>query len=102
LEGGQSRSLSELVLSEVEVVEARGSLLENIKIYPNPGKDQITVNSEFENCKFELIDALGSIQKTGNLIKGNNTINTSSLVQGIYFYRVVHNDTVVTGKWIKE
>ncbi|MDR0206281.1 MAG: T9SS type A sorting domain-containing protein, partial [Bacteroidales bacterium] len=76
--------------------------LANIKIFPNPGKDQITVISEIGNCNFELIDMLGIIQKTVILQKGYNTLNISSLVRGIYFYKVFYNNIIETGKWIKE
>jgi len=75
--------------------------LENIKIFPNPGKDYITVVCEVENCLFELINPIGTVQKSVRLQQGNNIINTSSLKQGFYFYRVVNNDNVVTGKWLK-
>ena len=73
----------------------------NITIHPNPGKDNITVVSEMENCLFELIDAIGTVQKLAKLHQGSNTINTSSLQQGDYIYRVVTGDKVVTGKWVK-
>jgi hypothetical protein len=75
--------------------------LENMKLFPNPGKNEITVISEIENCKFEIIDILGTIQKTINLKRGSNTINTSSLKQGVYIYRIVTDDGVVSGKWLK-
>jgi len=73
-----------------------------LEIYPNPGKDYISVVSEVENCLFELIDATGKIQKSIKLDIGNNTINISSLQQGFYIYKVVVRDRIVTGKWIKK
>jgi len=73
-----------------------------LEIYPNPGKDYISVVSEVENCLFELIDATGRIQKSIKLDIGNNIINISSLQQGFYIYKVVVRDRIVTGKWIKE
>jgi hypothetical protein len=72
-----------------------------LEIYPNPGKDYITVVSEVENCHFELIDAKGTVVKSVKLQQGSNTINTSSLKQGIYIYRAVSGDKVVSGKWVK-
>jgi aminopeptidase YwaD len=75
--------------------------LENIKLYPNPGKDYITVVSQVENCHFELIDAKGTVVKSVKLKQGSNTINTSSLKQGIYIYKTVIGNEIVTGKWIK-
>jgi hypothetical protein len=73
-----------------------------LEIYPNPGKDYITVASNVESCSFELIDATGTIVKSVKLQQGNNTINTSSLKQGIYIYRATTDDKVVSGKWIKQ
>jgi len=72
-----------------------------LEIFPNPGKDYITVASEVEDCYFELINAMGIVVKSEKINKGNNTINTSSFPQGIYIYKAVAGNNVVTGKWIK-
>jgi len=72
-----------------------------LEIFPNPGKDYITVTSEIEHCHFELIDAIGTVQKSLKLHQGSNNINTLSLKQGIYIYRVITGNRVFTGKWIK-
>jgi len=72
-----------------------------LEIFPNPGKDYITVASEIEDCYFELINAVGVVVKSEKLNRGSNTINTSSLPQGIYIYRAGTGEKTVTGKWVK-
>ena len=72
-----------------------------LEIFPNPGKDYITVVSEVDNCLFELIDTFGKVQNSVKLQQGSNNINTTSLHQGIYIYRVITGNKTVTGKWIK-
>ena len=74
---------------------------ESITLYPNPGKEYITIISEVENYHFELINVMGIVQKSIKLNKGSNTINTSSLQPGIYIYKAVIDGKVVSGKWIK-
>ena len=72
-----------------------------LEVYPNPGKDYITVVSELENILFELIDVVGNVRKSVRLLQGNNTINVLSLQQGVYVYRIVLDSKVISGKWIK-
>jgi len=103
-ENGETEAEDEKQKTEINKsseLETRTQKSETIIIYPNPGKDYITVVSEVENSLFELIDAIGTVQKSVRLRQGNNTINTSSLPQGIYIYKVVTNDKIVTGKWLK-
>ena len=74
---------------------------ENITLYPNTGKNYITVISKAENCRFELINTTGSVVISVSLNQGNNTINTSSLNQGVYIYRATINNETISGKWVK-
>jgi len=79
----------------------QGGLHESITLYPNPGKDHIIVISEVENCRFELINVMGVTVESVLLKQGNNTINTSALSKGIYIYKVMINNEMITGKWVK-
>jgi hypothetical protein len=72
-----------------------------LTIYPNPGKDYITVVSEVDNGYFELRDGSGMVLKSVILHQGSNIINTSSLKHGIYIYKAIIGEHVVSGKWMK-
>ncbi|MDR2084547.1 MAG: S8 family serine peptidase [Bacteroidales bacterium] len=74
----------------------------DVYVYPNPGKDYIIVICEIENNNFELFNINGSKQISIKLQKGSNTINTSFLKQGVYIYKVIVEDKVISGKWVKQ
>lgn len=60
------------------------NLLDEIKIYPNPAKDAIYINSnKFE--KYTLVNSLGSIIKRGELNLNSKKITIDDLNPGMYF-----------------
>jgi hypothetical protein len=77
------------------------SLNENSKagtlnIFPNPSaSDQITISTSVEGT-FQLIDLKGSILKSGNLLKGDNSMDVSALTKGIYIVQVESEDEYLT------
>ncbi len=69
-----------------------------IEIYPNPVKDELTINwgSYGTPQSIEIHNAQGQLVKTINTVK--NTISVSELAAGMYFL-VIDNQTFI--KWIK-
>jgi hypothetical protein len=66
------------------------NLLSNFLIYPNPAKDQITIQfDQLENQEFNvsIFDLNGRIL-IGSSIKNGQTINTESLNSGMYIVQV--------------
>lgn len=76
---------------------------ENIKIYPNPTSNQITISlNENNNQSFtiEITDSLGK-KIYSNYYKQNNiTINTEKFLKGIYFLTIINNNKSQTQKII--
>ncbi len=72
-----------------------------VSVYPNPGTDYININSDVEYSNFSLFDLNSKIVISDNT--GAKTINTSSLKQGIYIYKITDakGNTLKTGKWVK-
>ena len=69
---------------------------ETLKIFPNPSVgDQITISSPVKGT-FQLIDLKGSILKSGNLLKGDNSLDVSALTKGIYIVQVETGDAYLT------
>lgn len=56
----------------------------NITLYPNPFNDHITINSDTDIKTVIIRNASGVLFKTIQ-VKGNKTISTPSLPDGIYF-----------------
>ena len=72
-----------------------------IQIYPNPVKDQLTINNgELKIINVEIVDITGKIISTFN--SQLSTINVSSLQQGIYFVKIETDKGIVTRKIVKE
>ena len=63
-----------------------------ISIYPNPVKDNIYVNGEFD--KIKLYDVFGKLVFEGN----DKVINTKNLSNGIYIINLNSNNNIITKK----
>ena len=63
-----------------------------ISIYPNPVKDNIYVNGEFD--KIKLYNVFGKLVFEGN----DKVINTKNLSNGIYIINLNSNNNIVTKK----
>jgi serine protease AprX len=78
-----------------------------IKVYPNPFKDELTLYTEgvsgetiidIFNIKGQLVFNKKDIFKGENMI----TLYLNTLPQGIYFYKLKNEKTLLTGKIIKQ
>ncbi len=72
-----------------------------IQMYPNPVRNELTVNTTSNISKVIITNTLGKV--VGNTIYTNKTINTSNLSKGMYFVTFVNADgTKVTQKLVKD
>jgi hypothetical protein len=64
----------------------------NITIAPNPAQDFIAIQSQMldNNLKVELIDELGKVIKTSQILQGStlSIIETDTVYNGLYFLRI--------------
>ncbi|MGA9638701.1 T9SS type A sorting domain-containing protein [Flavobacterium sp.] len=68
-------------------------------IYPNPVKDVLNINTQESIQKIEVLDILGKTVLTN---KGENTVDVSSLNNGIYFLKLTSDKGVSTNKFVKK
>ncbi len=73
-----------------------------VKVHPNPANDLINIEYILvDDCKakIELYNLLGVVEVTLELPKEKDAIklNTQKLAQGVYYYRILCNDVVITG-----
>jgi len=77
----------------------------NLKIYPNPATNEITITLPFhmnENVDIELMNPLGRVLISKNNFSGDEVkIDISSLKKGIYFIRCKKNNKTMNTKFIK-
>lgn len=75
---------------------------EIVKVYPNPFKDEITIESNKENSMYVITDITGNEISKGKINKGKNTINSENLLSnGVYFISI-YSDKKTTYKIIKQ
>ncbi len=75
-----------------------------LKIYPNPAKDQIIIESGdliIENEAIRILDISGRQVATAKLLN-DKTMNVSTLSEGIYFVAVETTKGIVTQKFVKK
>lgn len=74
------------------------------RLFPNPGTDQVTIETSDTNNYFELFDINGKRVFEKKLESNSEIINTSNLSSGQYIFRLYNNkrQIIMTGKWIKE
>lgn len=77
--------------------------IKEVKVYPNPFTNYLTVNAErYENAKFVLQNILGQKLIT-QTINGKTDILVDDIESGVYFYSVIADNKVVSsGKLLKE
>lgn len=64
-----------------------------VSIYPNPCSESVTLNLSNENSSYKITDVTGKLISEGF---SSETINTSSLPQGLYFVSVFDNGVLTT------
>jgi Secretion system C-terminal sorting domain len=76
-----------------------------VSVSPNPFGEQINIHlreMQFKSPLFRLHDQLGRLVMEQNLVMGQNTITSSMLPNGIYFWQVrTENGRYKSGKLIK-
>lgn len=88
----------------VGINEAANQTLSNVSVYPNPAKDNITinfVNENAENASYEMLNALGQTVRTQNIpvVKGETlyNVNLTGIDNGVYFVKLnVGNKTSIS------
>ncbi|MFT5184870.1 MAG: hypothetical protein ACI84C_002005 [Flavobacteriales bacterium] len=75
----------------------------NVNIYPNPMMDELTIDSDINQGKIELLDAQGRLVLSQELNGSKTTLDTSHLPSGHYTWTLNSNKVLVaSGKVIKQ
>ena len=62
--------------------------LDDINFYPNPVKNQLTINNSNNNKKLKITDINGRFLQDFDLDGGINTINLGNIPSGIFFISI--------------
>jgi hypothetical protein len=72
-----------------------------VRLFPNPATDAITVDSPSSIERYEVYSAAGKLVASRGSIE-NPTIDISDLPNGIYLFRAFSSNGTTTKKFIKE
>lgn len=70
-------------------------------VYPNPSSGSFHVKAATD-ARFEMADLSGRIVLSQSLLKGETQITISERPAGTYFYRLIGNDVIQSGKVVVE
>ena len=77
----------------------------NFKIFPNPTTDLLTIDFQDFNInqsvKIHIINSIGQIQKTVFIDENLSQIDVSNLPKGIYFLKIIGNENIQVGEFLK-
>jgi len=74
-----------------------------IKISPNPAKDNITFHfNDFTTATITILDMNGRVLHKNSIAENNTTIDISNLSKGFYLIQVITNKGSISKKIIKE
>lgn len=78
--------------------------LNNISIYPNPSKNQLTIDSEIYNSemKIEIFNTLGQEVYNTTLNNSKTTIDISQLSSNVYLMKIISGSSFTYKKFVKE
>ena len=68
--------------------------ISNVALYPNPAKNNITINSNLENGRIEILDVTGKLIVTERFNQQTFNMNISSFKNGLYFYTIYDENGV--------
>ena len=98
--GCSSDSSNIIYYNNLSVLEANYN--KTIRLYPNPVKDNLTIESPTNaNQKLEIINLLGQTMYT-YYIYSKATIDVSSFPKGVYLIKINTPNGVVVKKFVKE
>lgn len=76
-------------------------VIDNLKVYPNPVKDELTVEIPFDNAVVKIINTTGAVVKEV-VLNNTNTINTSDLKSGLYIISIDDEKGPITETFVKQ
>lgn len=78
--------------------------LNNISIYPNPSKNQLTIDSDIYNSemKIEIYNTLGQEVYSTTLTNSKTTIDISQLSSNVYLMKLISDSSFTYKKFVKE
>lgn len=85
---------------ECATLSRETNTISQFNVYPNPATTQINITSSVSNGQLEIFNITGKRVLSKNLNLGDNSLNVSSLVSGVYLARISADGKLETKKLI--
>lgn len=86
----------------IEVLAVNDLSADQLEIYPNPAKNEITLTTKNATGTVELIDMTGRQVMSKEIAAQSTSLNIENLTTGIYTVRYFDGSSIVSTKLIKE
>jgi hypothetical protein len=86
-------------LTDAQALAVNDLLSNSVSVFPNPTSDKIIIDTDFNNCNYELVDGKGSIITSDNF-NYSTEIDLSKNAKGIYFLKLKIQNEIITKKII--
>jgi hypothetical protein len=64
-----------------------------VEVYPNPATTELNIVAK-KQTSINVLNTIGAVVATQNIVEGNNTIDVSELVSGVYFIQTTDGSTI--------
>ena len=100
--GGNNLYIDNINISYENTTSINPSFYNEVSIYPNPVKDQLTINATNYFSQIHLLDIMGKTVLTKNLSATKRLVlNTGSLENGYYFIQIIQGNKLRSYPFMK-
>lgn len=90
--------LDSIVVTNSPISAIANTPLSEVKVYPNPTKDFLTIQGELENAKAELFSSDGRTVFMTENINGEINVDVSTFKKGFYILRLESQENIIFRK----
>jgi len=90
--------------TSANIISNERMVFKDLKVYPNPSEDMLTIDlpSELKNdINITVLNSQGKQIQTQMINAENNTINVSNWQAGVYLIQVTHEDARIVKRFVK-
>jgi len=91
--------IDDIKIAKVSVATGiKNNSLTEIAIFPNPTSGMLNINATEVNSSVEVFSVIGEKVYSGNLLKGNNSLDLSGLANGTYIVKMNSDNQTINKK----
>ena len=91
--------------SSANLLSEEGMVFKDLKVYPNPSQDMVTIDLPAEldkDVNITISNSQGKQVQTHVINSENNSLNISSLQAGVYLVQIEYDDSRIVKRFVKK